>query len=265
VVAADVSLHMSLVFAPLPSVPRSRLKTTATSNGFATSDKGTTKYEWRIADGKDAFNFKLVELTRNEGTLLPARLIKWIVNTFVPGAVKKALVEAVPVELGAYLMSPDAHKDRLLKASGRIDLHGMPFSVLNRALKSAGAGGKESSSKVSARPEDTEHEAALTLLGGPGFSPAAGHVLEKVRRRAGVADKLKKLKVWADISKWTDVNVIIKYITLLRSETAPADFQAVMKAWQTALDACCAEDGIVPRINLAYVFGRACNVERCPL
>jgi hypothetical protein len=81
------------------------------------------------------FKFELADVGRTEGTGLSPVFLQWIINSFVPSRVKKALLANIPGDLGKYLVlarneeSLHSSDDYVLQGSGLLSMIGLPYKV----------------------------------------------------------------------------------------------------------------------------------------
>jgi hypothetical protein len=89
-------------------------------------------FRWRVLD---RFKFEVTKLdVKTKGTGIagvPAPLLKYLINAFVPLQIKAAVQAAVPAELGILLA---LHSDHRVSFTGEIVVQSLPLGVLNAPL-----------------------------------------------------------------------------------------------------------------------------------
>ena len=89
-------------------------------------------FEWRVLD---AFRFEVTRLqVHSKGTGVvgvPAGLLKYVINAFVPEHVKAALRDAVPPELGVMLA---LHADHGVSLRGQVEVRSLPLDTVTAPL-----------------------------------------------------------------------------------------------------------------------------------
>ena len=206
---------------------------------------------------------KVEEFKRAEGTVLPASLITWLINQFVPSIVKNALKESLLEEVATLL----ADQKKRWFVAGNLSLFGVPLSVIEREFK-LGANVRcspEIQDAVRSLEFGGPYRKALKLMGGRiALLPLQGHLLYKARRRLGLSPMLKRQSLWSECSKWTSVANVMKYVQTMERLAKPEEFEECMQLWQRAINSFAVEDGI-ESFSIEAMFANANKISRDPL
>jgi hypothetical protein len=108
------------------------------SNKFSGKSKPSINklvtYQWKVLD---TFRFEVLKIeckTVGTGIPVPNSLLKYLLNALVPTQLKKAIVRAIPAELGVLL---SLHGDHHINFDGDIKMSSLPLDCLNAPLDQA--------------------------------------------------------------------------------------------------------------------------------
>jgi len=157
--SAEVELTLPLIFALPPRDLKGEVAPGTAQGGTSSSSQGgsaaaprrqqssqaqgarphpmnlLSRFRWRVPD-KD-FKFEVTKLecrTKGTGVAVPTNMLRVLINSLVPPHIKKAVAEAVPLELGMLLAM---HGDHFVRLGGDLRILSLPMDVLHSQLDSA--------------------------------------------------------------------------------------------------------------------------------
>ena len=222
----------------------------------------TLERAWTIT----SFSFECIEISRLEGgaSLLPTSVLQWLVNQFVPSRLKQMIKDNLPPALHEFLSSPPCSS---IELGGEFLSYGLPSAVLSESFK---MGKSTKASEVPNTIKSDSHRAALRLLTSATvndlflISPRHGHILEKARRRLGLAHELKACSLWSYSSKWENLSNISKYAHELKKECTDNEYTQIVAEWKKCIASFCVEDGVTPILDFELVLQSALQLDLQP-
>jgi hypothetical protein len=241
-----------------------------------TTDTSSTS-KWKI----NSFTFECIEISRLEGgSLIPTSILTWLINSFVPSRLKKIIIDSLPSELNDLLSSSTSSTSSTNTSSsstttsfelgGEFLSYGLPQDVLNYNFK-MGKNLRANDDDISNNIKNDVHRSALRLLlckstDGNTYmmTPKHGHILEKARRRLGLANELKAMNIFSTTSKFENLNNIINYAIILKEEAINNEYIEIINEWNKAIQSFCIEDHIKPILNIELILQSALLLHRQP-